>query len=76
MAQGLEGYKILSADDHTFERSDLWVTRLPKNLQDRAPRLRSLDDLDMWYYGDFALVPLSPGTHPGRRYEEDPAVRA
>ena len=75
MAQGLEGYKILSADDHTFERSDLWVTRLPKNLQDRAPRLRSLDDLDMWYYGDFALVPLSPGTHPGRRYEEDPAVR-
>jgi predicted TIM-barrel fold metal-dependent hydrolase len=76
MAQALEGYKILSADDHTFEASDLWTTRMPKEYRDQAPVLRSLDDVDMWFSGDLRLVGLSPGAHPGRRYESDPAVKA
>ena len=72
----LEGYKILSQDDHTFERSDLWVTRMPAQYRDRAPHLVHGEDSDMWVCDDTLILQrLSPGTHPGRRYEKDPEVR-
>ena len=64
MAQVLEGYKILSADDHTFEPSDLWTSRMPKEYRDDAPVLRNLEANDMWYCGDLALVGLSAGRPP------------
>ncbi len=72
----LEGFKILSQDDHTFERSDLWVTRMPAEYRDRAPRLVQGEDSDYWVCDDTMILQrLSPGTHPGRRYETDPEVR-
>ena len=71
----LEGYKILSQDDHTFEPSDLWVTRMPAKYRDRAPHLVHQEDQDMWWCEDTRLVGMGPGTRPGRRYEPDPEVR-
>ena len=37
-------YPIISADDHIQEPPDLWSTRLPKNLRDRAPKVITLAD--------------------------------
>ena len=72
----LDGYKILSQDDHTFERSDLWVTRMPAKYRDRAPHLVHGEESDMWVCEDAIIMRgISPGTHPGRRYEKDPEVR-
>ncbi len=71
----MKKYKILSADDHTFEPSNLWVDRMDPKYGDKIPHLVSQEDGDFWWYGDTRLVGLSPGTHPGRRYEPDPLVR-
>ena len=71
----MKKYKILSADDHTFEPSNLWVDRMNPKYGDKIPHLVSQEDGDFWWYGDTRLVGLSPGTHPGRRYEPDPLVR-
>ena len=73
----LQGYKILSADDHVFEPSDLWVTRMPSTLGDRAPHLVHEEKTDMWVCGDTLVMGgLGAGTHPGRRFEEDPEKKA
>lgn len=37
-------HAVISADDHIQEPPDLWSTRLPKNLRDRAPKVITLDD--------------------------------
>jgi predicted TIM-barrel fold metal-dependent hydrolase len=39
-----DGVKIISADDHVQEPADLWETRLPKALRDRAPKVVRLPD--------------------------------
>ena len=39
---------IISADDHVQELPDLWTSRLSSALKDRAPRLVSEGDRDVW----------------------------
>ena len=34
-------YKLISADSHVSEPTDLWVERVDKRYRDRAPRLPS-----------------------------------
>ena len=34
---------LISADSHVFEPFDLWETRLPASLRDRAPHLEARD---------------------------------
>jgi predicted TIM-barrel fold metal-dependent hydrolase len=42
-------YKVISTDNHIIEPRDLFVTRLPKALRDRGPRvLRGADGGDGW----------------------------
>ena len=36
-ARDIAGDLLISADSHVFEPSDLWTTRLPASLRDRAP---------------------------------------
>ena len=73
----LEGYKILSADDHVFEPSDLWVTRMDAKYRDRAPHLVHRETADTWVCDDLIIVGgLGQGTHPGSRFEEDPEKKA
>lgn len=50
-----EGVKIISADDHVQEPPDLWETRLPKALRDRAPKVVRLPE-----GGDAWSVPGHP----------------
>ena len=39
---------IISTDDHVQELPDLWTSRLSSALKDRAPRLLSESDRDIW----------------------------
>ena len=39
-----DNIKLVSADDHVQEPADLWATRLPRSLRDRAPRVVRLPD--------------------------------
>lgn len=42
-------YKVVSADNHILEPRELFVTRLPKQFRDRAPRVvRGMDGGDGW----------------------------
>lgn len=46
-------YKVVSADNHILEPRDLFVTRLPKQFRDRAPRVeRGADGGDGWTWDD------------------------
>jgi predicted TIM-barrel fold metal-dependent hydrolase len=37
-------HKVISADTHLFEPPDLWTTRLPRDMRDRAARLEWTDE--------------------------------
>jgi predicted TIM-barrel fold metal-dependent hydrolase len=41
-------YRLISADSHVNEPGDLWTSRVPTKLRDRAPRLRRFDEGDAW----------------------------
>lgn len=44
-------YTVISADNHILEPRDLFVTRMPKEFRDRAPRvLRGADGGDGWSF--------------------------
>jgi predicted TIM-barrel fold metal-dependent hydrolase len=44
-------YNVISADNHVLEPRDLFVTRMPKEFRDRAPRvLRGADGGDGWSF--------------------------
>src|SRR5262245_31213658 len=44
-------YKVISADNHILEPRDLFVTRMPKEFRDRAPRVaRGEDGGDGWTF--------------------------
>ena len=45
---GEPGYRLIDADAHINEPPDLWTSRLPGKLQDRAPRVQRFDQGDAW----------------------------
>jgi predicted TIM-barrel fold metal-dependent hydrolase len=61
----LADYKIFSADSHVSEPGDLWVQRIDKELQFRAPRLESRERdgklQDFWIYEGFPPHPVGVG---------------
>jgi predicted TIM-barrel fold metal-dependent hydrolase len=42
-------YTIHSGDTHVVEPPDLWTTRLPKGMQDRAPHVERVGARDFWF---------------------------
>jgi predicted TIM-barrel fold metal-dependent hydrolase len=46
-------YPIVSVDDHLLQPPDLWLKRLPRKFQDRAPQVTKMDDHEAWVFGDF-----------------------
>jgi predicted TIM-barrel fold metal-dependent hydrolase len=58
-------YKIFSADSHVSEPGDLWVERIDKEFQFRAPRLERRDRNgrmeDLWIYEGFPPHPVGIG---------------
>jgi len=61
----LSDYKIFSADSHVSEPGDLWVQRIDKEFQFRAPRLESRERNgkmeDFWLYEGFPPHPVGIG---------------
>ena len=44
-------YKVVSADDHIVEHRDLFITRMPKEFREKAPRMvRGADGGDGWSF--------------------------
>jgi len=41
-------YRLISSDSHVTEPPDLWTSRVPTKLRDRAPRIESFPDGDAW----------------------------
>jgi predicted TIM-barrel fold metal-dependent hydrolase len=86
-----EGYRLISADGHVNEPPDLWTTRVPASLRERAPRIESFEEGDAWViegvedpitFGMNACAGLPPEEMRGwMRFEEirrgghDPSAR-
>jgi uncharacterized protein len=41
-------YRLISADGHVNEPPDLWTSRVPASLRDRAPRIERFEEGDAW----------------------------
>lgn len=48
MARTSGQYRLVSADSHVNEPPDLWQSRVPAHLRDRAPRVERLPEGDAW----------------------------
>jgi predicted TIM-barrel fold metal-dependent hydrolase len=61
----LSDYKIFSADSHVSEPGDLWVQRIDKEFQFRAPRVERRERNgrmeDLWIYEGFPPHPVGVG---------------
>ena len=69
----MTGYKLISADSHVSEPTDLWVERVDKKYRDRAPRLAA-NPADpkgaYFYYEGHPLHPIGIGLGAGKSPEE------
>jgi predicted TIM-barrel fold metal-dependent hydrolase len=75
------GVPVVDADAHVNEPPDLWQSRVPEHLRDRAPKVLHTDDGDFWSFengersrplGLTATAGLSPNQFrpTGLRYDE------
>src|SRR3954462_10506471 len=67
-------YKIYSADSHMSEPGDLWVERIDKKYQFRAPRIEQRERNgkieDLWIYEGFPPHPVGVGLGAAARNGE------
>ena len=61
-------YGLISADSHVFEPADLFETRLPAHLRDRAPQVREFDGGSAWFVEDVVPVPFPASAVTGSGY--------
>lgn len=89
---GRPPYRLISADSHVNEPGDLWTSRVPAAMRERAPRIEHFDEGDAWViegvdepinFGMNACAGLEPEAMQGwMRFEDmrrggwDPVVRA
>ena len=68
----MAGYRIISSDDHVFERPDLWTSRVEPRFCDRAPHVVRLDDGNDWWFTDGvgATGHFAGGSQAGTRFDE------
>ena len=68
----MDGYRVISSDDHLFEPLDLWTSHLGARFGDRVPRVVRLETgADWWFCDGIKGQPLSTGTTAGERFEAD-----
>lgn len=56
----MRDYQLISGDSHINEPPDLWLSRLPEQYRDRAPRIESFDNGDAWVM-EGAVDPINFG---------------
>jgi predicted TIM-barrel fold metal-dependent hydrolase len=49
-------YPIVDADAHVYEPPDVWQARVPARLRERAPKVSSTDEGDVWSFDDGARL--------------------
>ena len=60
-------YRVISADGHLNEPGDLWSSRVPARLKDRAPRIEQFEEGDAWVLEGVAEpLPFGWGACAGR----------
>ncbi len=70
----MAAYKLISSDSHVYEPQDLWTSRMPSQLRDRAPHVVSRADGDWWYCDGHKVAGTAPGSQTGRRFEDPDAL--
>ncbi|HWC38121.1 MAG TPA: amidohydrolase family protein [Acidimicrobiales bacterium] len=65
-------YDIVDGDCHILEPPDIWQNWLPKELQERAPKLvKDVDGGDAWQFAGFAEPdPIGLVSTPGKPFDE------
>ena len=63
-----KGYELISADSHVLEPGDLFSTRVPAGVRDRAPKLVSADGASHWDVDGIGPVPLPASAVTGSGY--------
>lgn len=71
MTTATRGYGIISADSHFTEPADLWVERIEPAYRDRAPRVESREDTDVFVCDGGVMFPV--GVVHGVRYKHGTA---
>jgi len=66
---------IVSTDSHVIEPPDLWLSRVPRSIHDRAPQLVADDDADWWYVDGLKLMSVHGGADVGVRFEDQAKLR-
>lgn len=61
-------YTLISADSHVLEPPDIFASRLPAGLRDRAPKLVSEDGGSAWLLDSLEPVPLPASAATGSGY--------
>jgi predicted TIM-barrel fold metal-dependent hydrolase len=62
---------LISVDDHVVEPPDLWTSRLPERLRDRAPQVRTeTDGSEAWYYDGRRYQTLALGAVAGKDWKD------
>ncbi len=68
--------RMISSDTHVFEPPRLWLDRLDKKYEERAPHVIRIDNIDTWYCDGQRFMTAGAGTQLGKRYEGRFNVRA
>jgi predicted TIM-barrel fold metal-dependent hydrolase len=63
-----QSYELISADSHIVEPPDLFQTRVPQTLRDRAPKVVPVDGGEGWAVGDAASLAFDPQAATGSAY--------
>jgi predicted TIM-barrel fold metal-dependent hydrolase len=70
----LQGYKVVSSDDHVVEPADLWISRLDRQYRNRAPVIMREDRGDRWYTDGIRGTDLGLVTQVGMRFDNPEAI--
>ena len=66
----MDGYTVISSDNHVVEPPDLWTSRADARFKDRVPRIiREESGADWWYCDGHKVTSNEPGTQVGVRFE-------
>ena len=72
----MDGYRIVSSDDHVMEPADVWTSRAESRFRARVPQIvRTEDGVDWWYCDSYRILSVQPGTQTGVRFEEPEKLR-
>ena len=71
----MPGYRIVSSDNHIFEPSDLWTSRIEGRYKDRCPQVVPFEGGEIWVCDETRGQTLGQGTNVGLRFEDPDKIK-